>query len=684
MAKIKLRPLDDRVVVEPLEAEETTAGGIVLPDTAKEKPQRGKVVAVGPGKLLDSGNRGELSVDGRRRSDLRQVRRHRDRSRRRGVQDPPRERHPGEGRRVNSREQQTSVRSAERRSTDDASDDSRIPTTDSIAYRNSLSWPKQLLFDDARPSQDARGRGEAGRRGRHHAGPDRPQRDHRQVVRRPDRHQGRRHRQQGNRARRPASRTWAPSSSTKSPRRPRDVAGDGTTTATVLARAIFKEGTAQHRRRQQSDGRPPRHREGRRRPRSSSSTRWPSRSPSKEEIAQVGAISANNDRDDRRAAGRRDGEGRQGRRHHGRRRQDDRDDARVRRGHAVRQGLHLALLHQPAGRRWSACWKTRYILIHEKKISNLRELLPMLEKIEPDGQAAVDHRRGRRRRSAGGAGRQQAPRRAERLRREGPRLRRSPQGDAGRHRHADRRHVDQRRPGHEAREHRRSSSWAGPRRSRSTRTTRRSSKAPASTADIQKRIEQIRKQIESTDERVRPGEVPGAAGEADRRRGDHLGRRRHRSRHEAEEGPRRRRPARHACGGRRRHPARRRRGPAALHARRSRRPATSAKGDEKIGVDIVLARARRSAASRSPTTAASTAAWSPTKSARSRRTSATTPTPASTSTCSRPASSTRRRSCSTALRNAASIAGLMLTTEALVTNFDQETRTRRRVVGSIR
>ena len=62
MAKIKIRPLDDRVVVEPLAAEETTAGGIVLPDTAKEKPQRGIVVAVGPGKLLENGQRGELSV----------------------------------------------------------------------------------------------------------------------------------------------------------------------------------------------------------------------------------------------------------------------------------------------------------------------------------------------------------------------------------------------------------------------------------------------------------------------------------------------------------------------------------------------------------------------------------------------------------------------------------------------
>jgi len=62
MAKPKINPLDDRVVVEPMSAEETTAGGIVLPDSAQEKPQRGTVVAVGPGKLLDSGERGDLSV----------------------------------------------------------------------------------------------------------------------------------------------------------------------------------------------------------------------------------------------------------------------------------------------------------------------------------------------------------------------------------------------------------------------------------------------------------------------------------------------------------------------------------------------------------------------------------------------------------------------------------------------
>ena len=60
--KINLKPLDDRIVVQPLEAEEKTAGGLYLPDTAKEKPQRGTVIAIGPGKTLDSGERAPMSV----------------------------------------------------------------------------------------------------------------------------------------------------------------------------------------------------------------------------------------------------------------------------------------------------------------------------------------------------------------------------------------------------------------------------------------------------------------------------------------------------------------------------------------------------------------------------------------------------------------------------------------------
>jgi chaperonin GroES len=62
MAKIKVRPLGEKVLVKRVESEEKTAGGIVLPDTAKEKPQRATVLAVGDGKLLDSGKRMPLTV----------------------------------------------------------------------------------------------------------------------------------------------------------------------------------------------------------------------------------------------------------------------------------------------------------------------------------------------------------------------------------------------------------------------------------------------------------------------------------------------------------------------------------------------------------------------------------------------------------------------------------------------
>ena len=59
---MKIRPLSDKVLVKRLEAENKTAGGIVLPDTAKEKPQRGKIIAAGKGKVLDDGKLGKMSV----------------------------------------------------------------------------------------------------------------------------------------------------------------------------------------------------------------------------------------------------------------------------------------------------------------------------------------------------------------------------------------------------------------------------------------------------------------------------------------------------------------------------------------------------------------------------------------------------------------------------------------------
>lgn len=61
-SSVSLRPLDDRIVVKRMEAEEKTSGGIILPDNAQEKPQKGEVIAVGDGKLLDSGNRATPDV----------------------------------------------------------------------------------------------------------------------------------------------------------------------------------------------------------------------------------------------------------------------------------------------------------------------------------------------------------------------------------------------------------------------------------------------------------------------------------------------------------------------------------------------------------------------------------------------------------------------------------------------
>ena len=96
---MNLQPLEDRIVVRPAEAEETTISGLVIPDTAKEKPQQGEVLAVGPGPAAE--NSGELIADrahGRRHRRLLEVRRHRDHRRRRGRADPQLARRARQGR----------------------------------------------------------------------------------------------------------------------------------------------------------------------------------------------------------------------------------------------------------------------------------------------------------------------------------------------------------------------------------------------------------------------------------------------------------------------------------------------------------------------------------------------------------------------------------------------------------
>ena len=192
---------------------------------------------------------------------------------------------------------------------------------------------------------------------------------------------------------------------------------------------------AEHHRRRQPDGRQARHRQGRRQaPSSTSKTRSPRSSPRRRRWSRSPAISANNDpKIGKLMADAFEKVGKDG-------------VITVEEGKTSETTLEFVegmqfdkgyispvLRHQHAGAEVRARGR-RSILIYEKKLTNVREMLPLLEKVAQAAQAAAHHRRGRRERGAGGAGRQQAPRPAQRLRREGPRLRRPPQGDARRHR----------------------------------------------------------------------------------------------------------------------------------------------------------------------------------------------------------------------------------------------------------
>ena len=95
---MKLKPLGDRLIVKPIEEEETTASGIVLPDTAKEKPQKGKVVAVGDGAVNEDGSRRPLDVSEGDEVLYSQVRRHRGHRRGRGPARAARVGRPRQGR----------------------------------------------------------------------------------------------------------------------------------------------------------------------------------------------------------------------------------------------------------------------------------------------------------------------------------------------------------------------------------------------------------------------------------------------------------------------------------------------------------------------------------------------------------------------------------------------------------
>ena len=95
---MKFRPLHDRVVVRRLEGEEKTKGGIIIPDTAKEKPQEGEIIAVGPGGRDENGKLTPIDVKTGDKDPVRQVERHRGQDRRPGTPHHEGVRHHGRGR----------------------------------------------------------------------------------------------------------------------------------------------------------------------------------------------------------------------------------------------------------------------------------------------------------------------------------------------------------------------------------------------------------------------------------------------------------------------------------------------------------------------------------------------------------------------------------------------------------
>ena len=390
---MKARPLHDRILVKRIEEGEQKIGGIIIPDTAKEKPQQGKVIAVGAGKIKDDGKRIAARRQGRRHDPVRQVLRPGDQARRRGVPDHARGRSPGDPGLVafphntEFQTEQTTMakqiiygeqsRQAILRGVNALADAVKVtlgPKGRNVVLDKKFGSPlitkdgvtvaKEIELKDPLENMGA------------------------QMVREV------------------ASKTS-------------DVAGDGTTTATVLAQAIYREGA-----KNVTAGANPMalkrgiEQRGRGRDRVDlkklvEAGQGQHDRPGRHDLREQR-------RDHRQDHRRGDGEGRQGRRHHGRRGQDARDLARGRRGHAVRPRLPVALLRDRPRAHGSGAREPAHPDPREE--DQLDEGPAAGARAgRPHGQAAAHHRRGRRGRGAGDAGGQQAARHAAGRRGEGAR-----------------------------------------------------------------------------------------------------------------------------------------------------------------------------------------------------------------------------------------------------------------------
>ena len=372
------RPLHDRVLIRRVEAEEKTAGGIIIPDTAKEKPMEGEVVVV---RARRARRRRQARPDGRqegRPGAVRQMVGHRGQARRRRADHHERVRHHGRDRLT--RAKGTNMAAKEVKFSGDA--------------RDRMLRGVDILANAVKVTLGPKGRNVVLDKS---FGAPRITKDGVTVAKEielSDKFEN----MGAQMVREVASKT-------------NDQAGDGTTTATVLAQSIVREGAKGGRRRHEPDGS-----EARRRHRGRGGGRL-AQVAVEEDLDQRGDRPGRHDRRQRRARRRRqdrrgDAEGRQRGRDHGRGGEEPRDRARRRRGHAVRPRLSLAVFrHQ-----------------RREDAGRARERLhpdPREEALGPAGDAAgariggaeqpsaADHRRGRRGRGAGDAGRQQAARRPQ-------------------------------------------------------------------------------------------------------------------------------------------------------------------------------------------------------------------------------------------------------------------------------